>query len=77
MSWNHRVLAYKTNNGVYLQIHEVYYNKKGVPSYYSEEPITVGDDDLDGLSFVLSEMIKCISKPILWHGDDFPNEYKN
>lgn len=76
MSWNYRVLAHIGHMEVYLQIHEVYYDKDGTPDGYTANPITVGGDNLKELSWVLSQMRDCLDKPILYEGDRFPEEYK-
>ncbi len=77
MSWNHRVLAHKneTSDEVYLQIHEVYYNKKGVPDSYTTLAISIGASSLKEIKWTLNRMKECLKKPILWAGKDFPKEY--
>ena len=42
MSWNHRVLAHKDGDEMYLQIHEVYYDKDGKPNGYTANGVSVG-----------------------------------
>ena len=75
MSWNHRVLAHELEEGIYLEIHEVYYDENGQPHSYTENSISVGADDLQGIQWVLEKMKACTNKPILWAGDQFPKEY--
>ena len=75
MGWNHRLLAHKEGEGIYLQIHEVYYDTKGVPNGYTDKGVTVGADDIEGIDWVLGKMKECLSKPIL-SVEDFPKEYK-
>jgi len=74
-TWNHRALAHYSKDGVYLQIHEVYYNGRGIPTGYTKEPVSVVGDDLNEIRWTLKKMKKCLKKPILksW---DFPEEYK-
>lgn len=76
MSWNHRVLAHQNKDEISLDIHEVYYNKNGVPNGYTENPISVSGDTLKSVKWVLNRMKECTKKPILWAGDKFPQEYK-
>ena len=40
MSWNYRVIKKED----YLEIHEVYYDKKGKPNGYTENAVTVGGE---------------------------------
>ena len=75
MSWNHRVLAHQCKDEVYLQIHEVYYDKNNNPDGYSEKGIVAGDD-ISSLRWTLNEMQKCLNSPILWAGEKFPSECK-
>ena len=76
MGWNHRILAHKHKDEVYLQIHEVYYDENGKPYGYTENPISIGSETIKGITWQLNRMIECRKKPILWAGDDFPNECK-
>ena len=76
MSWNHRLLAHKDGDDVFFQIHEVHYDKNGIPNGYTSNGVSVGSDSIAGVKGVLEKMIKCIDKPIL-SVENFPNEYKN
>lgn len=73
MTWNYRVLAHKEGDEVYFQIHEVYYEEKHLG--YTENGVTVGSEDVEGIKWVLDLMRECLEKPIL-SVEDFPNEYK-
>ena len=73
MSWNHRILAHKDGEGMYFQIHEVYYDKDGNADSYTANGVSVGAESLDGINWVLDKMKECTNKPILL-ADDFPNE---
>lgn len=76
MSWNHRVMAIEDPSGeYYLQIHEVYYNEDGEPISYINDPITIGGEDIKGISWTLDAMQYILNKPILFHGEDFPKVY--
>lgn len=81
--WNHRVLAHAPSAealkifsevDTYFQIHEVYY-KDNIPDAYTLEPITVGGDSLADIEWTLLYMLGCLTKPLLWAGDRFPEEY--
>jgi hypothetical protein len=74
MSWNHRILAHKDGDDWYFQIHEVYYDEKGQPSSYTENGVSIGSENIEGISWVLDKMKECVNKPIL-SVDDFPREW--
>jgi len=76
MRWNHRILAHKQGEEIYLQIHEVYYDKEGIPDGYTANSISVGGESLKAITWTLNKMKECRKKPILWAGDKFPEEYK-
>ena len=76
MAWNHRILAHEHNGEVYLQIHEVYYNENNIPDSYSKYGVSVGGETLKDIKWTLNKMMDCLSKPILWAGEKFPNECK-
>lgn len=76
MSWDYRIMAHKYNDGVYLKIHEVYYNKKGKPKSYTKNHITIVGIDLDDIEREIQMINIAFKKPILWYGDKFPEEYK-
>jgi len=76
MSWNHRILVTEDNNGdIYFQIHEVFYNGDGTPNGYTMNPITIGSDDIKGLTWTVNKIKECLKKPILWGDNKFPQEY--
>ena len=72
--WNHRVLAYQVADEMYFEISEVFYNEQGVANSYTD-PVSIGSEDLKGLSWTLSRMKECLKKPILWGDSRFPQEY--
>ena len=76
MSWNHRVLASQYKDGIYLRVHEVYYDKDLVPDSYTAEPVTIGSEDFTGVKWTINKMKECLKKPILWGGERFPQECK-
>ncbi len=75
MSWNHRVLAHKEGNTVVYAIHEVYYDKDGVPEGHTQNDISVRGSSIEGLSWTLDKMKKCLEKPIL-SVENFPEKFK-
>ena len=75
MSWNYRVLAHEHKGEVYFQIHEVHYSDVGKPTSYAQGGAITQGDNVDEVEWVLSEMEKCLKKPIL-SVKDFPKEFK-
>ena len=60
-TWNHRVLMTKGRGEKSFCIHEVHYNKDGVIIGWTENPIAVCSDSLQGLSWQLDNMLTCLS----------------
>ena len=77
MSWNYRVLALEHNNEIYFQIREVYYDKEGIPHSYSTSPSYIESENISEMEWTLSAYKEALSKPILYSGKKFPNEYKD
>ena len=75
MGWNHRVMAHEEEDSVYLQIHEVYYDKNGVPESYTSRPVTVGGETTKTMTWSLNKMKECLKKPVLYAGAKFPDIY--
>jgi hypothetical protein len=66
MSWNYRVMRRVDPDGTdWFAIHEVYYDAAGNPDGYTENPVDVSGDSLEGLSWVLDRMREALNKPIL------------
>ena len=76
MSWNYRVLAreYRGFNEIEFtfSIHEIYYNKDGIPEMCTENPVGVVGECLADLSDTLKWMKKALRKPILNYSDFEP-----
>lgn len=76
MGWNYRIMAVEHKGEVYLRVHEVHYDKKGVPNSYTLEPTTLGGEDLEDIKGALELFKLAFEKPVLWYGDRFPEEYE-
>ena len=74
MTWNHRVLAHENDGELYFKIHEVHYDMSGKAKRYTKNPVPVGGGCRGGIEWVLNKMKECLSKPVLWAGDRFPEE---
>lgn len=73
--WNYRVLVTGTGEKLSFDMHEVFYNDDGVPDGATENPVTIGSSDAEGVGWTLEKMKEALDKPVL-HGDDrFPDEY--
>lgn len=75
MSFNKRVLAYEDGEDMFLQVHEVLYDKNGKPDGYTVNGVTVGAHSIESMLEELKRFEEAIRKPILWAGDRFPEEY--
>ena len=73
MSWNYRVLAREHRGFNEIEftfsIHEIYYNKDGIPYMCTEDPVGVVGDNLAEISQTLKWMRKALRKPILSYSD--------
>jgi hypothetical protein len=71
MSWNHRVLRHVYSDGtIEFAIHEVYYDNDAADPEAgawgpTENPVAVRAESLEGLRWVLEEMLRCLDKPAL------------
>ena len=72
MTWNHRVLAHEHKGEFTFAIHEIFYNKDGIPDMCTEDPVGVVGDTLAGLVDTLKWMRKALKKPILSYTDFEP-----
>lgn len=70
MSWNHRVFKrihrhkYLHDPETLYEIREVYYDKDGKISGWSEMPDVIADS-VDGLKWTLNKMMESCNKPII------------
>lgn len=63
--WNYRMLMVREGGEITLNIHEVYYNDKGEPRAWSENPIYAQGSSRAGLADDLILMQKALRKPVL------------
>ena len=76
MSWNYRVVSYTDVEGeTHLGIHEVYYDKDGRPSMYTESAMAPYGETLEELTKDLEHMRVALTKPVLTE-EDFTKEKK-
>lgn len=74
MSWNHRVVKYTDGEGTtHFGVHEVYYDKEGRPSMYTESAMSPYGETLEELQLDLERMLGALTKPVLTD-DDFKKE---
>ncbi len=70
MSWDYRVIEFVDPSGdLWRGIFEVFYDERGRPRQYSENPACVQSSDSDGnekaLEWVLDRMREALEKPVL------------
>ena len=73
--WNHRVVRMPADglDGDWLEIQEVYYNRKGEPCGYCNA--CLGSETLDGVALQAIRFAKCLELPILDSATDFNNKW--
>jgi tetrahydromethanopterin S-methyltransferase subunit H len=70
MSWNHRVLKEKLNNGDdWYSVREVFYNNDGSIFAYTEKPVDIAGDSLEDLREYVQWILDCFDKDVLVDGD--------
>lgn len=74
MSWNYRILVYPDHGDYYFRLHEVYYDKDGSPTKYSERAANIGGGSLEEMKGVMTNMAEAFSKPLI-NGNKFPTEF--
>ena len=69
MTWNHRIIAKEYKDQLWFGIHEVFYNKDGVPDMCTEGAVDIIGESLSEISQTLRWMRKALRKPILNYAD--------
>jgi hypothetical protein len=82
--WNHRVVKKVFESGEeQYSVREVFYNDNGDICAYTEDPIDLACESLDGLREYIQWCLNCLDKPILEDGkvvfakDDYDEEELN
>lgn len=69
MTWNHRVMRRKFDDGMFPQedygVYEVYYDKSGKIVAWGKEPTRASCDTLNDLRECMQWMMKALDKPVL------------
>ena len=68
MSWNYRVMKQVFDGDDFLQIHEVYYDKKNKKSW-TVNGVTVAGESIEELRDVLNKMLEALDKEMLDYED--------
>lgn len=78
MGFNFRVLAmqYPDSDLMHFAVHDVYYDERGKPNAYDDRTHSLDADTPKELVWMNRRVKEALKKPILWHGDKFPQEYK-
>ena len=74
MSWNYRVIAFKSGDEFILRVCEVYLDKDKNPNGFIAEKCFIGED-IKSLNWTLNKMKAALKKPIL-SAEKFPEEFK-
>ena len=67
MTWNHRIVRFPDPYGFedHLVICECFYGKDGKLEGHTMTGVTVGSETVEGLRWVLEQMLKSLDKPIV------------
>ena len=66
MSWNHRVIKEILDGGEpWFTIHEVFYDKDGKVTVWTESEVNNGSDSVEGLKWQLRRMLESLDKEVL------------
>lgn len=75
MSWDYRVLVFeRANSDLNFAVCEVYYDEADNPTGYTD-PIDISGETIEELRTTLNYIRRDISKPVLWGGSKFPNQF--
>lgn len=72
MTWNYRVIEFKSGDETHRAIHEVYCDDAGKPNGYAENSASVwwyANEDADAPSQILEKMQVALTKPVLTERD--------
>jgi hypothetical protein len=69
MTWNYRIVALEHEEGTQYGIHEVYYDDKGVPIFYTSDPVPCVGESLSDIYKGMDHMLVALSKPVLTEKD--------
>lgn len=68
MTWNYRVVSFDQSEygePPWLEICEVYYDPSGNPNAHTSTGVPVSSESIEGLKWVLEQMIEALDKPII------------
>ena len=69
MTWNHRVVKQIFDDEIdWFSIREVFYNEDGDITGYTENPVDICGESIDGLREYLQWCLNSLDKPILEDG---------
>lgn len=74
MNWDHRVLVHEYKGNVSFSIRQVVY-LDGKPRWYKKGVPIIGSGSLEDIQWHLDSVQEALSKPILYAGERFPEEY--
>ena len=79
LTWNYRLLAHQNAKGLQYRVHEVWYIDKE-PCHYVEVKgfdAWQEQEEYKAIERKMNAMKNAVLKPILWAGEQFPNEYNS
>ena len=68
--WNHRVVKEKLEDGTeWFSVREVFYNDDGSIYAYTEDPIDISGESVDGMRQSVTRILDCLNKDVLIDGE--------
>lgn len=75
MYWNYRLMAHTGEGEIYIEIHEVHYDENDLPTMFTANATSIGGENITEISWSIQRMKECLSKPIIWADERFPESY--
>ena len=65
MTWNYRIIKHDTAESVYFAVHEVYYDKQGNITNWTQNPIDITGDSAKEIARTLQMILTDTKQPVL------------
>ena len=69
MSWSYRIVKTNVGDVSWYGVHEVYYDDEGKPALVSEEAVSLKEETVDDLDFLIGKIKIALKQPILNYED--------
>jgi hypothetical protein len=69
MSWSYRIVKTNVGGVSWFGVHEVYYDDEGKPTMVSQESVSLEEETVDDLDFLIGKIKIAMKQPILNYED--------